>query len=185
MKNQNAEIQQKIHKEEQFVINNLYEKYKIVVKEKEDLEQKLQLEETQVIEKLQFELDKLKNTEIQLESQIAQLKSSNNLPKLTDKVNEELEEMYQKSIKTKNDYNSELIKLRQEIERIITTNNLLIQRISAAQLNLMTSKNRSGALYEKGTEFPTLFGNNTVKLRRYSDISGGFVSYARSVSNPK
>ncbi|OHT15862.1 hypothetical protein TRFO_13690 [Tritrichomonas foetus] len=187
LRHQNVVTAQKIHKEEQYIINTLYEKYKIVLKEKEALQEKLQEEESMVIEKLQFELDKMKKIEILLEAKLSQCETnhaSSNCdlinPVLTGKLSEELEQMYQQSVKTKDDYSNELVKLRQEIERLITANNLLIQRISTTQMSLVL--NHGNNINE---ERMPAFGKNIGKMRRFSDISGGIRHKKRRVSQPQ
>lgn len=167
LKAENSAIAARIQREEEYVRTTLSEKYHQVLRDKAELETALAFQESQVIDQLQMELDRLTQESIKLESQ---LKSHeiDNIPIETDKIDASLGKMLQDSEKTKQDYDRELSNLRQEIERLITANSILLQRVSAAQMELM---NASGPNDTNG--FPQLYPEETEhpKNRRHSDIT--------------
>ena len=165
LKRQNRSLQSRIEHEENCTISKLYERYKKVLKEKEELQFQLQREEGEVIENLQFEISNIKNVEVRLETQLSQAnhkESDDYKNKLDlDLVDEELNKLLQQSEKTKNDYEKELMLLTSEIEKYITANSILSQRIAAVERDLI-------AYISKHTE-GKIFG----KIRRYSDVTSG------------
>ncbi|OHT04426.1 hypothetical protein TRFO_06309 [Tritrichomonas foetus] len=140
LRTQNVVVAKKLQKEEEFVANGLKNRLRDVMKENEELEERLKTEENFVIDKLMGEINKLKGTELMLEAQLADVV----VPLDTNTVDPELDELYQESVNKKNELSMEYIALRLEVERLITSNNILSQRIASAQMEVTLKKPNKG-----------------------------------------
>ena len=132
LRTQNKAAAHELQIEENIVVNDLYKKLRDVLREKEELEERLKHEEDVVIEKLMSEIEKVKGTELALEAQLTDVL----VPVDTESISSELDQLYQDSINKKNEFSLEYIQLRLEVERLITSNSLLSQRIASAQMEI-------------------------------------------------
>ncbi|OHT05948.1 hypothetical protein TRFO_26163 [Tritrichomonas foetus] len=177
LKQENAEMAQKIQKEEEYIKSTLKDKYKAVLRDKEILEETLNYQEQQVIDHLQLEIDRMTQEATDLE---AQLRSHeiDNIPFERDKVDASIAAVLKESQKNKNDYEKELATLRKEVERMITANSLMFKRISALQLELI-SKQKS----DTETEIVYTPEFQDEKNRRFSDIPENTMRRRRSAND--
>jgi hypothetical protein len=141
LKAENRSLAARIAKEEEYVRTTLTEKLGAVLKDKEDLQAILTYQESQVIDRLQTDIDRLTQESLKLESR---LNSSDvgMAPIDPSSIDDSMASLLDQSEKTKTDYESELASLRREIERLVTADTILVQRVSAAQIELMTLANR-------------------------------------------
>lgn len=206
LKRENAEMLVKIQQEEEYIKNNLQQKLDDVLKEKESLEMTLSYQESQVIEQLQQDIDRMTQEATILESQVnsgaSNTDSANNSPNKNNtialtrsKSMESLKKIAEDSEKTKKEYEIELANLRKDIERLITANSILMQRVGNAQMSLVmqrppgspniTSSNSQGAdqNHPSGTPFPSLFDSplGGVETRRFSDFSDAAIRFPMNV----
>lgn len=190
LKRENAEMLIKIQKEEEYIKNNLQQKLNEVLKEKESLEMTLSYQESQVIEQLQSDIDRMTQEATILESQVnsgalnadANDSAQNQKMFLTrSKSMESLKKIAEESEKTKKEYEIELANLRKDIERLITANSILMQRVGNAQMSLLVQRqpgvisasSSTGNDQNNHTAFPSLFNFQPTPPdnRRFSDFS--------------
>lgn len=190
LKRENAEMLIKIQKEEEYIKNNLQQKLDEVLKEKESLEMTLSYQESQVVEQLQQDIDRMTQEATILESQVNSGASNTDANENSQKQSmvltrsksmESLKKIAEESEKTKKEYEMELANLRKDIERLITANSILMQRVGNAQMTLLaqrptgviSSSSSQGTDQNNFTAFPPLFDFHPVPAenRRFSDFS--------------
>lgn len=194
LKRENAEMLVKIQKEEEYIKNNLQQKLDEVLKEKESLEMTLSYQESQVVEQLQQDIDRMTQEATILESQINSGASNtdaneNQTMVLTrSKSMESLKKIAEESEKTKKEYELELASLRKDIERLITANSILMQRVGNAQMSLIQRPpaaipSSSSQVTEQTTTFPPLFDFQppSPENRRFSDFSDATIRMSKNV----
>jgi hypothetical protein len=150
LKEDNQALAARIAKEEEYVRTTLTEKLSAVLKDKEDLQAVLTYQESQVIDRLQADIDRLTKEALRLESRLSS--SDVDIASIdTGSIDESLTALLKESEKAKQDYETELAALRQEIERLVTANTILIQRVSAGQIELATIASSTPAGNPGGT----------------------------------
>ena len=149
----NSVMAVRIEREDEYVKTTLKDKYQAILMEKEALENTLEKDHNRVNNQLQNKLEALNKENENLEA----------ILDVPDKVEEKLKELVE-SYKTMNEsYHNEAAKLRKEVNDLLSSNNALIQRIGAIELEIMTEPDKSAAA--NGTrETPEM------KMRRYSTM---------------
>lgn len=174
LKKENSDMLLKIQAEEEYIKNNLQQKLDNVLKEKESLEMILAYQESQVIDRLQQDIDRLTQEATKLETQINNPEQTADIPEETkllrrSKSMESLQMIAHQTEQTKKEYETELANLRTDIERLITTNQILMQRIASVQMQFIDRHKNS----TEGEEFPSFSTtpNSSSENRRFSDIT--------------
>ena len=173
LRKENVSIAMRIQREEEYIKTTLTEKYNGVIKDKERLQDALAYQEGQVIEHLQLEIDRLNQEALSLEGKLRDGSAGQAID--VSQVDASLHRMLEESEKRKSDYEAELTEVRKEVERLITANSLLLQRVSAAQMELMVEQPTT-AVYGETLSRLTDVGE---RVKPFSNVSPTLIAKRR------
>ena len=174
LRKENAVTAMRIQREEEYVRTTLAEKHNNLIKNKERLQEALAYQEGQVIERLLLEIDRLTQEELALEGRLRTgVCSAADVD--TSQADASLKRMLEQSEKRKKDYENELTEVRKEVERLITANSLLLQRVSSVQMELMTEHPKTCAYCETISRLTDI----DKVPRKFDDLPPTFVAKRR------
>lgn len=158
LRTENNSMSMKIEMESEYVRTTLTNKYNSILQEREELQAVLANQERDIITRLQNEIKELTEQAAELESK---LNNGEQIEK--SRAEEILKKLLDAGDETKVEYDKELAKLSDKVNALIQSNKELMQKISDAQIELMTEP-------DKGDNEQQVLETPEHKMRRYSHI---------------